>query len=143
LRTTFIVGHPGETEESFGRLCDFVREAELDRVGVFNFSREEGTVAALLPGRVPQKQIDARRRELLWSAVDRVACPTLVVRGAQSDVFHDEDAERLAGRFQQGRWVRIEGAGHTVQGDNPAGLLVSLREFLAEAATGGSPSGRG
>jgi len=85
----------------------------------------------------------ARRRELLWSAVDAVACPTLVVRGAQSDVFHDEDAERLAGRFQQGRWVRIEGAGHTVQGDNPAGLLVSLREFLAGAATGGSPSGRG
>ncbi len=43
----------------------------------------------------------ARRRELLWSAVDGVECPTLVVRGAQSDVFHDEDAERLAGRFRQ------------------------------------------
>ena len=42
----------------------------------------------------------ARRRELLWSAVDGVECPTLVVRGAQSDVFHDEDAERLAGRFR-------------------------------------------
>jgi esterase len=76
----------------------------------------------------------ARRRELLWSAVETVACPTLVVRGAQSDVFHDEDAERLARRFQRGRWVRIEGAGHTVQGDNPADLLVSLREFLAEVA---------
>ena len=59
-------------------------------------------------------------------------CPTLVVRGAQSDVFHDEDAERLAGRLRQGRWVKIEGAGHTVQGDNPAGLLVELRKFLAE-----------
>jgi pimeloyl-ACP methyl ester carboxylesterase len=76
----------------------------------------------------------ARRRELLWSAVDAVECPTLVVRGAQSDVFHDEDAEGLARRFRHGRWVRIEGAGHTVQGDNPAGLLVSLREFLAAVA---------
>ena len=76
----------------------------------------------------------ARRRELLWSAVDAVECPSLVVRGAQSDVFHDEDAERLANRFQRGRWVRIEGAGHTVQGDNPADLLVSLREFLDEVA---------
>ena len=76
----------------------------------------------------------ARRRDLLWSAVDRVQCPVLVVRGAQSDVFHDEDAERLAARFQDGRWVRIEGAGHTVQGDNPAALLVELREFLAAAA---------
>ena len=57
LRSTFIVGHPGETEAAFSKLCDFVREAELDRVGVFNYSREEGTVAALLPKRVP-----ARRR---------------------------------------------------------------------------------
>ena len=74
----------------------------------------------------------AHRSELLWAAVDGVECPTLVVRGAQSDVFHDEDAERLAGRFRQGRWVKIEGAGHTVQGDNPAGLLVELRKFLLE-----------
>ena len=74
----------------------------------------------------------ARRRERLWAAVDRVECPTLVVRGAESDVFHDEDAERLAARFARGRWVRVEGAGHTVQGDNPAGLLVPLREFLHE-----------
>jgi pimeloyl-ACP methyl ester carboxylesterase len=74
----------------------------------------------------------ARRSELLWSAVDTVDCPTLVVRGAQSDVFHDEDAERLTARLPRGRWVRIEGAGHTVQGDNPAGLLVALRAFLDE-----------
>ena len=73
-----------------------------------------------------------RRRALLWSAVDRVECPTLVVRGAQSDVFHDEDAERLAGRLRRGRWAKVEGAGHTVQGDNPAGLLDVLRPFLAE-----------
>jgi ribosomal protein S12 methylthiotransferase len=65
FRTTFIAGHPGETDEAFQRLCDFVREAEMDHVGIFNFSREEGTVAALLPNRVPQKEIDARRRELL------------------------------------------------------------------------------
>lgn len=73
-----------------------------------------------------------RRRQLLWSAVDTVECPTLVVRGAESDVFHDEDAERLARRLRRGRWVRIEGAGHTVQGDNPADLLVALRQFLGE-----------
>ena len=73
-----------------------------------------------------------RRRQLLWSAVDTVDCPTLVVRGAESDVFHDEDAERLAARLRRWRWVKIEGAGHTVQGDNPAGLLVSLRPFLDE-----------
>jgi len=73
-----------------------------------------------------------RRRDLLWGAVAAVQCPTLVVRGAQSDVFHDEDAERLATSLARGRWVRVENAGHTVQGDNPAGLLAELRRFLAE-----------
>jgi esterase len=73
-----------------------------------------------------------RRRDLLWDAVAKVQCPTLVVRGAQSDVFHDEDAERLAGTLARGRWVRVENAGHTVQGDNPAGLLTELRAFLRE-----------
>jgi ribosomal protein S12 methylthiotransferase len=65
IRSTFIVGHPGETDEAFDRLAAFVREAELDHVGVFTYSREEGTVAALLPGRVPPKTMAARRRELM------------------------------------------------------------------------------
>jgi pimeloyl-ACP methyl ester carboxylesterase len=73
-----------------------------------------------------------RRRDLLWDAVANVKCPTLVVRGAQSDVFHDEDATRLAASLARGRWVRVENAGHTVQGDNPAGLLTELRTFLGE-----------
>src|SRR5262245_1919957 len=88
-------------------------------------------------GRAPDPTAYARRRDLLWSAVDAVECPTLVVRGAESDVFHDEDAERLAARLRHGRWVRIDGAGHTVQGDNPAGLLVELRPFLDEVAPRG------
>jgi len=54
------------------------------------------------------------------------------VRGAESDVFHDEDAERLARALPDGRWVKVERAGHTVQGDNPAGLLIALRKFLSE-----------
>ena len=51
----------------------------------------------------------------------------------------DEDAERLVQRLQKGRWVRIEGAGHTVQGDNPADLLIALRGFLDEVAPRGNP----
>ena len=83
-------------------------------------------------GRAMDPAAAARRRDLLWSAVAKVSCPTLVVRGAESDVFHDEDAERLSSALPRGRWVRIANAGHTVQGDNPAGLLVALREFLSE-----------
>lgn len=67
-----------------------------------------------------------------WGLVPRVTCPALVVRGASSDLFHDEDAAKLARTLPAGRWVRIENAGHTVQGDNPRGLLDALRKFFDE-----------
>jgi ribosomal protein S12 methylthiotransferase len=53
IRTTFIVGFPGETEEDFEELLEFLREARFDRVGVFRYSREEGTKAAKLEGQIP------------------------------------------------------------------------------------------
>ncbi|MFN2201718.1 MAG: 30S ribosomal protein S12 methylthiotransferase RimO [Caldilineaceae bacterium] len=53
LRTTFIVGYPGETEEEFAGLLDFVREIEFDRVGAFEFSPEPGTPSAELPDQIP------------------------------------------------------------------------------------------
>jgi pimeloyl-ACP methyl ester carboxylesterase len=71
--------------------------------------------------------------EPLWSDVARVHCPTLVVRGEESDVFTDEQAATLASRLRDGRWVRIKGAGHTVQGDNPRGLSDAIRSFLTDA----------
>ncbi|HSA58110.1 MAG TPA: 30S ribosomal protein S12 methylthiotransferase RimO [bacterium] len=65
LRTTFIVGYPGETEEEFQELCDFVSEAEFDRVGVFRFSVEEGTAAATLPDQIGAKMKDERYERLM------------------------------------------------------------------------------
>lgn len=54
LRTSFIVGYPGETDAEFEALLDFVAEIRFDRVGVFVFSPEEGTAAAMLPAPVPE-----------------------------------------------------------------------------------------
>ncbi len=65
LRTTFIVGFPGETDEHFQNLRDFVAEVEFDRMGVFTYSAEEGTPAAQLDGQVPKKVSAARRDELM------------------------------------------------------------------------------
>jgi pimeloyl-ACP methyl ester carboxylesterase len=73
-----------------------------------------------------------RRRLALWDEIPKITCPTLVVRGARSDVFLDEDAEKLAAALPSGRWARVEGAGHTVQGDNPRGLLEVMRPFIGE-----------
>ena len=72
----------------------------------------------------------AEDNTILADGLSAIACPTLVVRGGESDVFHDEDAERLAARLPNSRWVKIPGAGHTVQGDNPKGLVAELRRFL-------------
>ena len=56
LRTTLIAGYPGETDEQFEELCDFIERAELDYVGVFPYSREEGTRAANLAGQLDEEE---------------------------------------------------------------------------------------
>jgi ribosomal protein S12 methylthiotransferase len=65
LRTTFIVGFPGETEEHFTHLLEFVERHEFDHVGVFTFSAEEGTSAHDLPDRVPESVMEERRERLM------------------------------------------------------------------------------
>jgi len=65
MRTTFIVGFPGETEEHFQHLQEFVARHEFDHVGVFTFSPEEGTSAYNLPNQLPQEVMDARRDALM------------------------------------------------------------------------------
>jgi ribosomal protein S12 methylthiotransferase len=65
IRTTMIVGFPGEGELHFQGLLDFVQEAEFDRLGVFSYSREEGTKAARLPGQVPESLARERLEQLM------------------------------------------------------------------------------
>ncbi|MEE9293215.1 MAG: 30S ribosomal protein S12 methylthiotransferase RimO [Acidobacteriota bacterium] len=65
LRSTFIVGFPGETESAFETLCAFVHEARLDHLGVFTYSEEKGTPAAALADDVPEEVKEARRSRLL------------------------------------------------------------------------------
>ena len=65
LRTSFIVGFPGETEADFEQLCDFVREAQFDWLGVFSYSDEEGAGAFDLGEKVAAREIKRRRRKLM------------------------------------------------------------------------------
>lgn len=139
------------------RIVDFVREADggvdLDAwVGAalrFNPRRDPRLLRQSLlhnlrelpDGRLTWKTDRRRPPDLaaieaqLTSLRARLAdlrCPALILRGAESDVFLDEDAERFAEALPDARWVRIEGAGHTVQGDQPAALVRELRAFLSE-----------
>jgi ribosomal protein S12 methylthiotransferase len=72
LRTTFIVGYPGETEEHFQHLLRFVAEQRFDHVGVFAFSAEDGTPAAALPNPVPA-ELAAERRDRLMALQQPIA----------------------------------------------------------------------
>ncbi len=65
LRTTFIVGFPGETEHDFEELCDFVREAEFDWLGAFGYSDQEGAKAHGLDAKLPAREIEQRRKHLM------------------------------------------------------------------------------
>lgn len=65
IRTTFIVGYPGETEQEFEALKAFVRDMQFDRVGVFTYSFEESTPSAGLPGHLSESEKESRRDELM------------------------------------------------------------------------------
>ena len=72
LRTTFIVGFPGETETSFNALLDFIRETKFERLGVFAYSKEDGTRAGAMAGQLSDK-VKQKRRELAMAAQHKVA----------------------------------------------------------------------
>lgn len=65
LRTSLIVGFPGETEEEFERLCRFVEEIKFDRLGVFTYSKEEDTPASRLPGQIDEEVKEWRANTLM------------------------------------------------------------------------------
>jgi ribosomal protein S12 methylthiotransferase len=70
IRTTFIVGFPGETEDDFAELCDFVTQQRFDHVGVFTFFQESGVSASELPNQVPDDVKLARQAELMALQAD-------------------------------------------------------------------------
>jgi ribosomal protein S12 methylthiotransferase len=65
IRTTMLIGHPGETDEAFEDLCDFIEEMKFERVGVFQYSHEEGTSAFDLPDEIPAEVKQERADRLM------------------------------------------------------------------------------
>jgi ribosomal protein S12 methylthiotransferase len=101
LRTTFIVGFPGETDADFEALCDFVREARFDRVGVFRYSDEEGTAGFDLPGKVPKRVARERHRAILALLRELQAERLAELVGREEDVLVDAGGrDRARGRLR-------------------------------------------
>ncbi len=99
LRSTFIVGFPGETEVEFEALLDFLEEAELDRVGCFAYSPVEGATANALPDPVPEP-VKQERRERFMTLQAEISARRLAARvGREITVLVDEvDGDRLVAR---------------------------------------------
>jgi len=130
LRTSVIVGFPGEGEEDFRVLCDFIREIRFHHLGVFEYSREEGTPAASLPGPVP-KEIRRERRGILMEIqaeiskarnTERIGTILEVLvegRSAETDLL-------LAGRYY-GQAPEIDGQVLINEGNADVGRFYPVR----------------
>ncbi|MHB1845551.1 MAG: 30S ribosomal protein S12 methylthiotransferase RimO [Deltaproteobacteria bacterium] len=130
MRTSLIAGLPGETEEDFQELCAFVSEQRFERLGVFEYSDEEGTGAFEMDGKVPPKLIRRRRRELMaiQRKVNREQNRRLVggtlqvlVEGASPETEH-----LLIGRHA-GQAPEIDGQVYINAGEARPGSLVTVR----------------
>lgn len=102
LRTTLIVGYPGETDEQFEDLCDFISEAQLDYVGVFAYSREEGTKAASLSDQIDE-DTKQERLQTIRDLADAVSAQKIAQRIGEKVnilVLGAEEDGQLYGRCQ-------------------------------------------
>jgi pimeloyl-ACP methyl ester carboxylesterase len=137
----FVMGAPGD-----GSVEDFVerarafnprRDPRLLRYSLLHNLRRlpNGTWTWKYDrrGLTPEHIATVRKSlEGLRDGAEAITCPVLVIRGAESDVMTDTQAAAFAATLPVGRWAKVESAGHTVQGDNPRGLVEVLAHFLAE-----------
>jgi ribosomal protein S12 methylthiotransferase len=103
LRTSLIVGFPGEGDRQFGELADFIAQGRFHHVGVFRYSREESTRAASFPGRVPKNTAN-KRRDAIMSIQEEIShSNNRKLIGAMAEVLLEgpfgKDGLRLSGRF--------------------------------------------
>ena len=131
VRTTFITGFPGETEEDFEELVAFVRNAEFDRVGVFTYSDEEGTPAYDLPDKVDAKTA-ARRRTRLMKEQARISKRKNRARVGETVRVMFEGASPETDLLWQGRMEtqapEIDGC--VLINDSPEGFAPARGDFV-------------
>lgn len=100
IRTTFIVGFPGESDEDFNQLVDFIEDIKFDKLGVFEYSKEEGTRAASLDEQIPDSIKEERKNEIM--AIQSEISAEILSKniGKRLEVLIEEevDAENYVGR---------------------------------------------
>jgi ribosomal protein S12 methylthiotransferase len=130
LRTTFIVGHPGETQAEFDELCAFVEESKFDRAGAFTFSVEPGTISATLPDRVAA-DVMAERQQTLMEIQRKISRARHEAMVGKELAILVEGVSSESDYLMEGRWYGqapgIDGVTYLTDGQVPAGSLVRAR----------------
>lgn len=136
LRTTFIVGYPGETEERFRALESFVREARFMHLGVFPYYAEDGSEAALLPDQQPEEVKEERRDRIMQMQAEISEDLLAEFEGQELDVLVDRAHEEWPGLYEGRTWFQapeVDGITY-VSGDTVApGKMV--RAVIEEVKT--------
>lgn len=130
IRTTLIVGFPGETEENFQELMDYVREFEFDYAGVFKYSREEDTVAYNLPNQVPEEIKEKRYAELVNLQSEIAERKNRRLLGEEIEVMIDgvsSESEYLLEGRTRGQALEIDGKVLTTDGTAKSGEIVKVK----------------
>jgi ribosomal protein S12 methylthiotransferase len=129
FRTSFIVGFPGETDEQFAELCEFVEEMRFERVGVFQFSREEGTPSYDLDGQIPARVKAQRQRKLLGIQRKISKAHQAALVGKTLDVLVQGVSEETS-LLLEGRWMgqapEIDGKVYVNRGTARPGEIVKV-----------------
>ncbi|MEN8719733.1 MAG: 30S ribosomal protein S12 methylthiotransferase RimO [Oceanococcaceae bacterium] len=124
LRSTFIVGFPGETDAEFNELLDFIEEAQLDRVGCFEYSPVEGAAANALPDPVPA-EIANERKARFMAAQERISQAKLEDRvGDECAILVDEADDIVCTGRSYAEAPGIDGVVHLPQGSGRPGEIV-------------------
>src|SRR5438477_1121282 len=125
LRTTFIVGFPGETEEEFASLLDYIRRTRFERLGIFKYSQEEGSRAAKMPGQVPAKIKNSRYRAAM---------------AMQQSIAHDLACNKIGSELKllvdQPHIARSEGDAPDVDARIVLSEPAPVGEFIRRTVTG-------
>ncbi len=134
LRTTMLVGHPGETEDAYRRLYDFVAEGELDHLGVFPWSREEGTTSAMHPGRIDDAIAQERAAELMALQEQIRTRKHAALVGRTLEVLVEgpsAEHEWLLDGRHEGQAPEIDGGTILTNGEAPRGAMVQAKVVQA------------
>ena len=125
LRTTFIVGFPGETDAEFATLLDFIRRTRFERLGIFKYSQEDGSRAAKMPAQISAKVKNARYREAM---------------SVQQQIAHDIAREKIGSELKllvdQPHIARSAGDAPDVDARVILSKAVPVGEFVWRRITG-------